>query len=362
MNTLRDDLHELAAHVPDVDLADLAIRGARRRSRVVRLSLAAAAAVVVGIAGGSVILLQQEVRRVPPVVLTPPETKALPLPEKGVAPVQQAYRPSCAEGCKQDGWRIVTQSGEIYQLPAGPGPVTATADGRRIAYYSVQSRGIVVRDLASGRIWKSPLKQPKEDFADEYALRMSPNGLRFIVSGWGGRRQPKMLVDVEQGTVEELDKGWWPVSVADGDGPVVLAKPYDNTTQVWVRGHKPVTIPDFTYAFSALNPDGRTLVRVGQVLRRTAPMVRRDGTIVIFDALTGATQKRVAVSGLPEDMLPDKLGGWLTADEITLIAVEQSSTSGASEVAYAVNVRTGKARELFPLHAEGKYAVPGVVG
>lgn len=360
MNTLREDLHDLAAHAPDVDLADLAIRGARRRSRVARLSLAAAV-VVVGIAGGSVVRLQQEVRPVPPVVLAPPETKALPLPKKGVAPVQQAYRPSCRGGCKETGWRILTRSGETFQLPAGPGPVEATADGRRIAYYSEQNRGIVVRDLASGRIWKAPLKQPKQDFEVEYSLRMSPNGLRFIVSGWGGRREPNMLVDVEQGTVEQLDRGWWPVSVADGDGPVVLAKPYDNTTQIWVSGQKPVTIPDFTYAFSALSPDGRRLVRVGQVLSREAPMVRIDGTIVTFDALTGGTQARVRVSGLPGNMLPDKLGGWLTANEVTLIAVEESSRSGAAEVAYAVNVLSGQARELFPLHAEGKYVVPGLV-
>jgi hypothetical protein len=358
MNTLREDLHELAAHAPDVDLADLAIRGARRK-RVVRLSLAAAV-VVVGIAGGSAIRFQ-EVRPMPPVVLTPPETKALPLPEKGVAPVEQAYRPFCRGGCQETGWRVVTRSGETFQLPAVAGPVEATADGRRIAYYSEKDRGIVVRDLASGQIWKAPLKQPKQDFAVEYTLRMSPNGLRFIVSGWGGRREPNMLVDVEQGTVEQVDSGWWPVSVADDDGPVVLAKPYDNTTQVWVRGHKPVTIPDFTYAFSALSPDGRRLVRVGQFLSREAPLVRRDGTIVTFDALTGGTQARVRVSGLPENMLPTKLGGWLTADEVTLVAVEESPRSGASEVAYAVNVQSGQARELFPLHAEGQYAVPGLV-
>ncbi|MEU7853005.1 hypothetical protein [Nonomuraea sp. NPDC049141] len=360
MNTLREDLHELAAHAPDVDLADVAIRGARRRNRVVRLSLAAAV-VAAGIAGGSVIRLQQEVRPVPPVVLTPPETKALPLPDKGVAPVEQVYRPFCRGGCQESGWRIVTRRGETFQLPEVPGPVEATVDGRRIAYYSEKDRRIVVRDLASGQIWKAPLKQPKQDFKVEYTLRMSPNGLRFIVSGWGGRREPNMLVDIEQGTVEQLDSGWWPVSVADGDGPVVLAKPYDKSTKVWVRGHKPVTIPTFTYEFSALNPDGRRLVRMGQFLSRTEPMVRRDGMIVTFDALTGGIQARVPVSGIPGDLEPAKLGGWLSADEVTLVAVARSPGSDASAVAYAVNVLTGKARKLFPLRAEGAYAVPGLV-
>ncbi|MFD1538126.1 hypothetical protein [Nonomuraea guangzhouensis] len=361
MNTLREDLQDLADHAPYVDLADVAIRGARRRNRVVRLSLAAAAVVVVGIAGGSVIRLQQEVRPTPPVVLTPPETKALPLPGKGVAPVEQAYRPFCRGGCKESGWRIVTRRGETFQMPEGPGPVEATADGRRIAYYSAKDRAIMVRDLASGQIWKAPLKQPKQDFAVEYTLRMSPNGLRFIVSGWGGRRAPNMLVDLEKGEVEQLDSGWWPVSVADGDGPVVLAKASDKTTQVWVRGHKPVMVPTFTYDFSALNPDGRRLVRVGQWLGRGEPRVQRDGTIVTFDAITGGMQARVPVTGLPGNMLPAKLGGWLTADEVTLIAVAESPGSGASAVAYAVNVLSGQARKLFPLHAEGQYAVPGMV-
>ncbi|MCA2219906.1 hypothetical protein [Nonomuraea aurantiaca] len=358
MKTLREDLHELAAHAPDVDLAHLAIRGARR-NRAVRLTLAAAVVVVVGIAGGSALLLQ-EVRPRPPVVLTPPEVKAVPLPEKGVAPVEQAYRLFCRGGCRETGWRILTRSGETFQLPAGPGPVEATADGRRIAYYSEKDRGIMVRDLASGQIWKAPLKQPKRDFAVEYTLRMSPNGLRFIVSGWGGRRKPNMLVDVEQGTVEQLDSGWWPVSVADGDGPVVLAKPYDKTTQVWVRGRKPVTIPTFTYEFSALSPDGRRLVRVGQVLGHGTPMVREDGTIVTFDALTGGSEQRVPVSGLPGDLRPAKLGGWLNAKEVTLVAVAESPRSGGSGVAYAVNVLTGQARELFTLRGE-QYAVPGLV-
>lgn len=358
MKTLREDLHELAAHAPDVDLADLAIRGARR-NRVVRLALAAAV-VVAGIAGGSAIRFQ-EVRPVPPVVLTPPETKALPLPEKGVAPVEQAYRPSCRGGCQEPGWRVVTRRGETFRVPARSGPVEVTGDGRRIAYYSEKDRRIVVRDLASGWIWKAPLKQPKQDFAVEYALRMSPNGLRFIVSGWGGRRAPNMLVDVEQGTVEQLDSGWWPVSVADGDGPVVLAKPYDETTEVWVRGHKPVTIPTFTYEFSALGTDGRRLVRVGQSLGHGTPKVQYDGTIVTFDALTGGSEARVPVSGIPGDLRPAWLGGWLNADEVTLVAAAQSPRSKISAVAYRVNVRTGQARKLFPIQAEGAYAVPGLV-
>ncbi|NUR85253.1 MAG: hypothetical protein HOY71_14305 [Nonomuraea sp.] len=117
-------------------------------------------------------MLVQQVRPRPPIVLTPPETTVLPLPAKDVAPVEQLYRPRCDE-CA---WRLVTRDGDTYELPSGPekGPVEATADGRRVAYYSPALRTIVVRDLAGGQVWKSPLKQPAEDFDVEYALRLSP--------------------------------------------------------------------------------------------------------------------------------------------------------------------------------------------
>ncbi|TMR95431.1 hypothetical protein [Nonomuraea basaltis] len=362
MNTLRDDLHALAEQAPAVDLAAQAVRGARRR-RATRLTVVAAAVTCL-IAGGGAVLLQQ-VRPAPPVVLAPPETKVLPLPAKGVGPVEQAYRPGCrsaAEACAERAWRIATRDGDTYELgKEAKGPLEVTADGRRIAYYSSKQRGIVVRDLASGKTWKAPLKQPAEDFAVEYALRLSPNGLRFVVSGWGGRREPNKLVDVERGTVTDLKRGWWPVSVSDGSGPVVLAKPYDMTSQVWVLGHDPITIQDFTYYYSALAPDGRTLARLGQTVDRDRqPMVRLDGSIVIFDAIGGGRETRIPISGISEGLAPSQLGNWLNATEVTVLAVPDVPR-GPVSVVYAVDVRTGKSRELFALREDGRNVVPGLV-
>ncbi|MEQ4725709.1 hypothetical protein [Nonomuraea sp. B19D2] len=363
MNTLRDDLHALAEEAPAVDLAAQAVRGARRR-RATRLAVVAATVTCLIAAGGAVLL--QQIRPAPPIVLTPPETKALPLPAKGVGPVEQAYRPECRSAAKESCriWRIATREGDTYELGKDArGPLEVTADGRRIAYYSSQHRTIVVRDLASGRTWKAPLKQPAEDFAVEYALRLSPNGLRFIVSGWGGRRQPNKLVDMERGTVTDLKRGWWPVSVSDGSGSVVLAKPYDNSSQVWVLGHDPITIPDFTYYYSALAPDGRTLARLGQTFDPDRePMVQEDGSIVTFDAVQAGRETRTPISGLAEGHRPSRLGSWLNATEVSVLATpERLSADGPPSLVYAVDVRTGKSRELFALRTGGLNVVPGLV-
>ncbi|GII60949.1 hypothetical protein Skr01_10340 [Sphaerisporangium krabiense] len=359
-HTLREDLHALAEQAPTVDLAAQAVRGARRR-RATRLAVAAAAVTcLIALGGGSLLL---RVRPTPPIVFVPPETKAPLLPAKGVGPVEQAFRPGCLGGsCAGSPWHIVTRQGDTYQLgKEATGPLEVTADGRRIAYYSAKHRGIVVRDLASGKTWQAPLKQPAEDFAVEYALRLSPDGLRFVVSGWGGRREPNKLVDVERGTVTDLKRGWWPVSVSDGPGPVVLAKPYDMTSQVWVLGHAPITIQDFTYHYSGLAPDGRTLARLGQTVdRNRRPMAQGDGSIVTFDATQAGRESRTSISGLPEGLRPSRLGAWLNATEVTVLAVPDSP-SGTPSVVYAVDVRTGKSRELFALRKDGLNVVPGLV-
>ncbi|MET9240022.1 hypothetical protein [Nonomuraea sp. NPDC003709] len=363
MNPLREDLHALAEQAPAVDLAAQAVRGARRR-RATRLAVAIAAATCL-IAGGGTVLLQQ-LRPEPPVMLTPPETTVSPLPPEGVGPIEQAYRPECrTTTCAKNAWRLVTRDGDTYELTAAPetGPLAVTADGRRLAYYSSKQRTIVVRDLASGKTWKSPLKQPAEDFSRsaEHTLRLSPSGLRFIVSSWGGRREPNKLVDVERGTVSDLPRGWWPVSVSDGSGPVVLVKPYENSSQVRVLGHDPITIPDFTYDYSTLAPDGRTLTRLGQTYDpNRRPMVQLDGSIVVFDPVRGGRETRVPISGIPEGLQPSGLGGWLNSTEVTVVATPESPR-GPKPMVYAMDVRTGKTRELFTLRNYGKTLVPGLV-
>ncbi|MEV0384183.1 hypothetical protein [Nonomuraea sp. NPDC050643] len=355
MNTLRDDLRELAAQAPGVDLADRAVRGARRR-RATRLA-AISAAVVCLIAAGSTVLFQQ-VFHEPPIVLAPPETKALPLPEKGVGPVEQMYQMPCKAGCERREWRLATRDGEVYAFDPGPGPMAATPDGRRIAYYSAKQHTILIRDLADGKTWKAPLKEPEEAFEAEYTLRLSHDGLRFVVSGWGGRRQPNLLVDVLRGTTTELERGWFPVSVADGDGPVVLIKPYDKTTKVWVLGHQPITVADFTYDFSLLSPDGHTLSRL---TGSTDERPRRADSIATFDALRGGQETTVLISGVHEGLRPARMGAWLNEHQVTVLAVPQAPRDGLPSLVYAIDVRTGESREMFATREDGAVVLPGIV-
>ncbi|RSM96553.1 hypothetical protein DMB42_47645 [Nonomuraea sp. WAC 01424] len=353
MKSLSEDLHALAEQAPDVDLGARAVRGARRR-RATRLAVAAAAAVCV-IAGGGATFLWQE--RAPALVLPPPETTVLPLPAKGVAPVEQFYRAICRDTGPTCAWRLVTRDGATYELADGPrdGPVEATPDGRRIAYYSPGRHAVVVRDLAGGQVWTSPLKQQEREFDSEFALRLAPGGLRFAVSG----RTSNKLVDLKRGTATDLPKGWWPVSVSDGTGPVVMAKSSDDTTSVRVLGHDPVAVTPSTYDFSALAPDGRTMARVNATLDRDrTPMVQKDGTLVVFDVL-GGVERRIRPSGLAAGLLPAKLGGWLSAREVTMMTVSGDARQDA--VVYAVDVVSSRARELFTLRDDRQFSVPGLV-
>ncbi|SEF60410.1 hypothetical protein SAMN05444920_101177 [Nonomuraea solani] len=354
MNTLRDDLRDLAAQAPDVDLAARAVQGARRR-RSARLAGVAAAVVCLIAAGSAALFRSYE----PPVVLTPPDVKAVPLPAKGVAPVEQLYQEPCESPCERREWRLVARDGAVYTFDADPGPVAVTPDGRRIGYFSAKQGTILIRDLAGGKIWKAPIDEPEKAFEGEYALRLSPSGLRFIVSGWGGRKEPNLLVDVERGTSSELKKGWFPVSVADGNGPVVLVKPYDKITQVWVLGRKPFTIQDFAYDFSPLASDGRSLARLtGDTNQRP----REIDSIATIDVLRGGQEKaRVRVTGLREGLNPAWLGAWVSEHQVMVIAVPERVRDGVPAAVYAVDVRTGVSSEMFAIRGDGVMVLPGVV-
>lgn len=361
MNALRDDLHELALEAPSVDLASRALAGARRR-RAVRLTVSVAAAVAVVTGGVAVAVgaperatvVTPQVSPLPSDVIT---QEARPLPGNGVGALLEAYQ-------QQGRWHLRTREGQSYdagEVIQGDGPLSITADGRRIAYFDRKLRTIVVRDLASGQIWGAPLQLPARTFDAEYALRLSPSGMRMIVAGWGAGRGRNVLVDLVKGSVKELDRAWFPVSVSD-TGAAVLIRPFDDHTSLRVLGHDQITLPDFTYDFSPLAPDGKTIARLGQTHdpdRR--PQIQQDRTIILTDALAGGDRPRVKLSGVPSELNPARLGAWLSADEITLLAVPTSARDGNAATVYAVNVRTGKARKLFVTQDAPRTTVPGLV-
>ncbi|MCG5220694.1 hypothetical protein [Streptosporangium sp. KLBMP 9127] len=370
MNALRDELHEIANEAPVADLADVALQGARRR-RTSRLVLASAIAIAV-IIGGTAALTNGLDRTNHPIVIAPPVETAEPLPRKGVGPLSHAYLhcPESAEGCEDRQWRVITRSGETYEIANAlgqgvqgdmpSGPLVITDDGRRMVYIDAKDLTVSVRDLATGQVWRSRQKLPKAAFKGDLGMRISPDGLRVIHVNANGRSSHHVLVDLRSGRSRNLPANWWPVSVADGDGPVTLIRPYEDETRIQVLGHDPIVVKDFTYDFSALAPDGRTLARLGQTYDRKArPMIQQDRTIVTVNAITGGGSHKVPVTGIPSDMTFNRLGHWVNAAEVTLYARPSQDTfrNGESRdgetTLYAVNITTGKARPLitYPANA-----------
>jgi hypothetical protein len=361
MNTFREELHRLADDAPHVDLARPALRTARRR-RATALALTVTAVVAV-LTGGTILVGGMRVTR--PIVIAPPVTVAAPLPASGVDPAESAYVQHCGLNavCEDDRWRVVTTGGMTYRLTGAgrSGPVAITQDGRRIAYYSEGRRTFEVRDLESGEVWRAPTEITKSDLEGENFLRLSPDGLQLIYTNFGGG-SVSVLVDLVKQRTTELDRHWFPLSVGDGGRPVALARPYEDTTRLRVLGNKPVTIKSFTYDLSALGPDGRSVVRVVRMLDRNAtPMLQRTRTIATTDAVTGVDGAPVPVRGVPAELQLGRLGSWLSATEVSLLAVPSEPRSGRTATLYAVNVHTGEARELRDSGQEGNVVMPGLV-
>ncbi|NJP96700.1 hypothetical protein HCN51_45980 [Nonomuraea sp. FMUSA5-5] len=57
-------------------------------------------------------------------------------------------------------------------------------------------------------------------------------------------------------------------------------------------------------------------------------------------------------TGLPEGTRPLDLGSWLNAAEVTLSALPSTSWKETRHITYAVNVRTGQARQLAIYHPQ----------
>ena len=374
MNPLRDELRGIADEAPQVDLAERAIKGGRRRRAAA--TVLAVAATVTMVTGGTVALVNLGPGAESPIAASPTTGTVPELPKEGVGALAGAYVYRCptptidGEDCA-DQWRVVTGSGETYELTDAMhpeeranrilyGPMAITQDGRRIAYYSEKEQTIEVRDLASGRTWKAPLKISKNDLYAEGFLRLSGNGLHLIYTNHGGMpKQYSVLVDMEKGTTAELNGDWYPLSVGDGGTPVTLARPYDKTTQIQVQGNEPITIEEFALDLSPLAPDGHTIARLSKASGPDAnPPLPRARTIVTTNAIGGGDGPRVQVQGVPKELILFKLGAWVSDTEVTLLAVPESSESDFTAMLYAVDVRTGKTREL---RKAGTATPPGAV-
>ncbi|MER5419757.1 TolB family protein [Streptosporangium roseum] len=380
MTRLHDALAEIADEAPAVDLADRAIRGNRQRKRTTMVLAAAATAVVASLAimvgtgllplrgAGDIAALPREPRTW--------EIKSSPLPKKKVGPLAYAYTTSCPDtdvppDCKPGRWRVVTRAGDTYDVPqalgltdkAVLGPLTITPDGRALAYYSDREQKFKIRDLASGKELTAPVKVPRRQLESEVFLRVSDNGRHLAFTSFAGKNG--LLIDMRNGRTTPLPAGWMPVSVADDGDPAVVVTWKGTSSRVRLVSPGGViresSIPEYGQRFSALAPDGRTMAKVGETREGDGPF-EDDGTLVVFDTVTGGMQGKIKAQGLPEDAVVLRLGNWLNDTEIAVLVGISDGRHIRDDLTtvYGMNVRTGEVRKtgIYPV---GNARLPGIV-
>ncbi|WP_433417140.1 hypothetical protein ACQP1V_41900 [Microtetraspora malaysiensis] len=399
MTWLRGVLNDLADDSPEVDLAEQTINIYKRRRQTV-ISLVAAALVVVTALGTTAV-----VRLLP----TQPDAATTPgmvadLPARGVGPLSHAYKTFCKpdrgkapKGCRDGGWRVVTRDGKAYyvtealpSLSSGrsglrDSPLAISRDGRKIAYYSAKEGTFQVRDLASGQKTTAADKVPKGWLGSISRLMLSDDGRFVAFSKVPDFKDPALLIDMRDRVVRQLPNRWVPIGLSQDGATITLAEYSPNSqlrtiSNLWLSssaGNSTSVILPKHYNFSPLAPDGKTVAVIEN--RSTAEKPCRYGDLALMDTLTGKKRKATAISGLPPDVSQISLRTWLSADEVTALT-RSVRCRPASEVpddepavvdppyrtmtAYAVNVRTGKARKLATYKAQDFFSIvlPGAPG
>ena len=404
MTWLRQVLNDLADESPQVDLAEQTIRiyGHRRHTHV---SLVAAALVVVTILGvtAAVRLLPAEPDAASPGTVAD-------LPARGVDPLSYAYKTFCRPksgevppDCRDGGWRVVTQTGRTYHVSQAlpslsayrrsdtptrrtglrDSPLAISQDGRKIAYYSAKESTFVVRDLASGERLTAPTQIPEAWLGSLSHLLLSEDGRFLAFTTNPALKNPAMLIDMRKRSIRPLPNGWNPIGLSDDGDTVTLAqylpKPRLRTISR-LRGTSTAgnaTIVDLSrsYLFSPLAPDGKSVMAIES--RKPC----RWGNLVRLDVRTGKKLRTIKVSGLPADVQRISLRTWLSATEVTALTTptrckptpkpdkspapkESGDPPYLTMIAYAVNIKTGKARKIATYTAQDFFQIvlPGPTG
>ncbi|MFI7697809.1 hypothetical protein [Nonomuraea sp. NPDC049480] len=402
MTWLRNVLDDLADESPHVDLAEQTIMIRERRRRTT-LSVAAAAAVVVTAlaATAAVRLLPGE----PDAASTPGQVADLPT--RGVEPLSHAYQTFCRPeegkappGCVDGGWRVVTRSGRTYRvaqaLPSlnryrGFGlrdsPLAISGDGRKIAYYSAKAGTFAVRDLASGKEQTAPAKVPMHWLGTISHLLLSDDGRFLAFTKKPELKDPAMLIDMRERMVRPLPNGWNPIGLSADGGTITLAQyapksRLQTITRLWTTstaGNARTVDLAQEYRTGPLAPDGNTVVAI-ENLSTAAEPCRLGGKLVTLDPQTGKVLRTVTVRGIPMETHQVVLRGWRSGHEITAISTpsrcrpatdegpeppkEQLDPAYVPITAYAIDIRTGRARKIDTYTAQGFFelVIPGFPG
>ncbi|MEU4232195.1 hypothetical protein AB0F17_48550 [Nonomuraea sp. NPDC026600] len=348
MTRLREALNDLADEAPMVSLVDLAIAGHRRRRRTTRTVAAVAAVVVLLGAGTTAAALPWSWGDR---TATPRGADTVPdLPDGKVGLIGSAYQTPCEVDdmarrvdCSAVEWRVVTRAGTTYRVPQAlvnttkqrRVPVAISRDGRMLAYYSHQAQAHVVRDLMTGSEVTSPVTVKEERIGLGSMLVVSDDGRYVVFDPHVGSKEPGSLIDMHTGKTVQVPGKYEAVSVKDGVAELVRYIKTDLWLMPVTGGGAPVRFPGTFIMFSELAPDGRTVAAV-----EFRDLKKR--TLTLLDTKSGRTLRKVAIRGLPEN---GSLGGtsiWESGSEVTIAF---SDTKG-SKLIYAVDVRTGRLRQL----------------
>ncbi|MER6950039.1 hypothetical protein ABT294_39085 [Nonomuraea sp. NPDC000554] len=376
MTRLRDELRLLAAEAPQVDLAERAVRGARRQKTTTFASVVAALA---ALAVSAAILVDGSRGATTSTQVTDV------LPASGVDPAAYAYYDFCGrkwdyrknthtfagQNCAQ--WQLVTRTGQRFRVPEATSvyteqtadnymntgaPLVITPDGRRIAYYSEKDRTFAVRDLAGGQIWLAPLTVTRQAMVRSgVLLTLSPDG-RYL--GVNGPDRLDAVVDVETGQLTEPPNGWRVRRVASGGTSVVMSDLADGLGLMSDGKVTPLTIGKPWDDITVPAPDEHTMAYLDGRKDDGNGMFSPDNAVATLDATTGKTLTKVTFRDAPKDFTP-RLGGWLSPTEVAVSDAargprSEDGTPMLGEVVYGIDVNTGKVRE------RAKYTYRGWAG
>ncbi|MGW4956210.1 hypothetical protein ACWEPL_03175 [Nonomuraea sp. NPDC004186] len=368
MTRFRDELQLIAAQAPEVDLAERAVRGARRwkaatfGSALASLVAAAlTATVLITTPGGAT--MSGEIANV--------------LPSSGVDPAAYAYYDFCGrqwdprkntktfgKECAQ--WRLVTSTGGSFRMPEAlsvyteqsadnymntGGPLEISSDGKRVAYYSEKDQRFAVRDLADGRIWLTPQTVTRETMVKSgMVLVLSPDG-RFLGLLGGS----SSVVDMETGQVTEIPEGWHVRRIGNGGSPIVVSDDKDRLGLF--DGGKVTPLGKSADQLSELSADGRTLAYLDGEEIKDHLVTRPVDTVVTLDVTTGKILSRAKFTDVPKDVRSPRIGGWQSPTEVVVSDMardsywrskdkDKDSVPTLGEVTYAIDVNTGRIRKL----------------
>ncbi|MGI5485525.1 hypothetical protein [Microtetraspora malaysiensis] len=231
---------------------------------------------------------------------------------------------------KRGGCAVIDVTGARWRIPDADGAsgVEISQDGREIAYYSLERRQVVVRELASGAITPVPT-----DFTMN-TLRFSGDGRYLAAQGdpdYGNTTEVIVVADTEAGRILRLPRRSSLLAGWAGDRLVVHTAEY-KAAVVTLDGTPILTSPvKFRYIDDpGISPDGRSFALDDP----------ETGLVTLRDIATGKKIRDVRPQ-LPPTAVLRRLYRWTAANELLIYAPGYGSAA-----VYLMNPVTGALRAV----------------